>query len=278
MDDRPTVRIYRTHDQHLRSSTTPSETSVTTPAPPGTHSWLIMGTNSGFGRAITEAALDAGDRIVATSLLVAPAGTSKTLTASSQAIPPRQPQSSSPRSEATTARSGSPSAMTPSTESALASRRSAPNSTSGRAMRAQQPSPPDTEHDRQPGDRHDRHPVGNDRRPLGPRTALTQSRTEREATQSTHLAVPVLPAAQQYVDGVNAGDLDAVVNSFAPEGRVVDVSRSLVGRSIGRLARALRLHRRACPDRHSRTPVRKLTCLWAGTEVGVLRPQRNADF
>jgi NAD(P)-dependent dehydrogenase (short-subunit alcohol dehydrogenase family) len=36
-------------------------------SPRGTRVWLITGTSSGFGRAIAQAALDAGDRIVATA-------------------------------------------------------------------------------------------------------------------------------------------------------------------------------------------------------------------
>ncbi|MEE6258135.1 nuclear transport factor 2 family protein [Plantactinospora sonchi] len=36
--------------------------------------------------------------------------------------------------------------------------------------------------------------------------------------------------AQAYVDAVNAGDLDALVAAFAPEGLVVDVSRRIEGR------------------------------------------------
>ncbi|TYB52968.1 nuclear transport factor 2 family protein [Nonomuraea sp. PA05] len=36
-------------------------------------------------------------------------------------------------------------------------------------------------------------------------------------------------AAQAYVDAVNAGDLDALVASFAPGAEIVDVSRSIKG-------------------------------------------------
>ncbi|WP_285591314.1 nuclear transport factor 2 family protein [Herbidospora sp. NBRC 101105] len=39
----------------------------------------------------------------------------------------------------------------------------------------------------------------------------------------------VVKPAQAYVDAVNAGDLDALVTSFAPEAEIVDVSRSIRG-------------------------------------------------
>ena len=41
--------------------------------------------------------------------------------------------------------------------------------------------------------------------------------------------VEISPAARAYVDAVNAGDLDALVASFAPDGKVVDVSREIDG-------------------------------------------------
>ncbi|GAA2209480.1 hypothetical protein GCM10009850_049380 [Nonomuraea monospora] len=41
--------------------------------------------------------------------------------------------------------------------------------------------------------------------------------------------VAVEGAAQAYVDAVNAGDLDALVASFAPDAEIVDVSRSIKG-------------------------------------------------
>lgn len=37
------------------------------------------------------------------------------------------------------------------------------------------------------------------------------------------------PAARCYVDAVNAEDLDALVGCFAPDGRIVDVSREITG-------------------------------------------------
>lgn len=40
----------------------------------------------------------------------------------------------------------------------------------------------------------------------------------------------VLPAAQAYVDAVNAGNLDALVAAFGPEGEVIDVTRRIRGR------------------------------------------------
>ncbi|MBA9006744.1 nuclear transport factor 2 family protein [Thermomonospora cellulosilytica] len=40
----------------------------------------------------------------------------------------------------------------------------------------------------------------------------------------------VHPAARAYVDAVNRRDLNALVDAFAPDGRVVDVSRTIAGR------------------------------------------------
>ena len=44
-------------------------------------------------------------------------------------------------------------------------------------------------------------------------------------------AVPpgVLPAAQAYVDAVARRDLHGLVNAFHPDGRIVDVSRTIAG-------------------------------------------------
>jgi hypothetical protein len=42
-------------------------------------------------------------------------------------------------------------------------------------------------------------------------------------------AAAALPAVQAYVDAVNTTDLDALVAAFAPDGRVVDVSRRIDG-------------------------------------------------
>ncbi|MEV5828489.1 nuclear transport factor 2 family protein [Spirillospora sp. NPDC052242] len=44
-------------------------------------------------------------------------------------------------------------------------------------------------------------------------------------------APDVLPAVEAYVDAVNARDLDALAESFAPDGEVVDVSRTIAGRA-----------------------------------------------
>jgi hypothetical protein len=41
--------------------------------------------------------------------------------------------------------------------------------------------------------------------------------------------VEVLPAAQAYVDAVARRDLDGLVNAFHPDGRIVDVSRTIAG-------------------------------------------------
>lgn len=39
----------------------------------------------------------------------------------------------------------------------------------------------------------------------------------------------VLPAVRAYVDAVNRRDLDGLVNAFRPDGRIVDVSRTITG-------------------------------------------------
>lgn len=41
--------------------------------------------------------------------------------------------------------------------------------------------------------------------------------------------VEVLPAAQAYVDAVARRDLDLLVKAFHPDGRIVDVSRTIAG-------------------------------------------------
>ena len=51
-----------------------------------------------------------------------------------------------------------------------------------------------------------------------------------ETSSSTAPATGMLPGAQAYVDAVNRGDLDALVNAFAPQGEVVDVTRRIRGR------------------------------------------------
>jgi hypothetical protein len=50
--------------------------------------------------------------------------------------------------------------------------------------------------------------------------------------ESTTAATPpgeVLPAAQAYVDAVARRDLDGLVSAFHPDGRIVDVSRTIAG-------------------------------------------------
>jgi hypothetical protein len=47
---------------------------------------------------------------------------------------------------------------------------------------------------------------------------------------TTTLAQGVLPAARVYVDAVNRRDLEGLVNAFRPDGRIVDVSRTIAGR------------------------------------------------
>lgn len=47
---------------------------------------------------------------------------------------------------------------------------------------------------------------------------------------ATPPGVTAAPPAQAYVDAVNAGDLDALVAAFAPDGQVTDVTRPIRGR------------------------------------------------
>jgi hypothetical protein len=60
--------------------------------------------------------------------------------------------------------------------------------------------------------------------------------TAAEAPDSSPPAVAVSPGmapaapAQAYVDAVNAGNLDALVGAFAPDGQVTDVTRPIRGR------------------------------------------------
>ncbi|MEV0287196.1 MULTISPECIES: nuclear transport factor 2 family protein [unclassified Kribbella] len=44
-----------------------------------------------------------------------------------------------------------------------------------------------------------------------------------------------MPAAQAYVDAVGRGDLDGLVNAFHPDGRIVDVSRTIAGHDAIRI-------------------------------------------
>jgi SnoaL-like domain len=67
-------------------------------------------------------------------------------------------------------------------------------------------------------------PVVNNPTVSGP----TIARTSGSPTASTP-AVEVLPAAQAYVDAVARRDLDGLVNAFHPDGRIVDVSRTIAG-------------------------------------------------
>ncbi|GAB2961305.1 nuclear transport factor 2 family protein [Nonomuraea fastidiosa] len=52
---------------------------------------------------------------------------------------------------------------------------------------------------------------------------------EPSPTVATSASGQVVPEAQAYVDAVNAKDLAALVASFAPDGEIVDVSRSIKG-------------------------------------------------
>lgn len=60
----------------------------------------------------------------------------------------------------------------------------------------------------------------------------TDDAPQPTATSGTRPAADarLLPDAQAYVDAVNAGDLDALVAAFAPDGMVIDVSREIRGR------------------------------------------------
>nr|WP_272954954.1 nuclear transport factor 2 family protein [Kribbella shirazensis] len=53
-----------------------------------------------------------------------------------------------------------------------------------------------------------------------------------ESSSSAGTTTPrdVLVAVRTYVDAVNRQDLDGLVNAFRPDGRIVDVSRTIAGR------------------------------------------------
>ena len=61
-------------------------------------------------------------------------------------------------------------------------------------------------------------------------TGACSSNQPDPVASATAGRAPVDAAAQSYVDAVNAGDLDALVASFAEDGVVVDVSRRISGR------------------------------------------------
>ena len=60
--------------------------------------------------------------------------------------------------------------------------------------------------------------------------APTAAGTATAAAAPSPSAAGVAPAARRYVDAVNRADLDALVDAFAPDGQVVDVSRRIAGR------------------------------------------------
>ena len=60
--------------------------------------------------------------------------------------------------------------------------------------------------------------------------APTPAGTATAAAAPSPSAAGVAPAARRYVDAVNRADLDALVDAFAPDGQVVDVSRRIAGR------------------------------------------------
>lgn len=65
-----------------------------------------------------------------------------------------------------------------------------------------------------------------------PREGATASTTSAPSAADTAPTVGVEPdpAVQAYIDAVNRQDLAALVDSFAPDGVVVDVSRRIEGR------------------------------------------------
>jgi hypothetical protein len=63
--------------------------------------------------------------------------------------------------------------------------------------------------------------------PATPAESTSAASAERPATPPA--VAPAAPA-QAYVDAVNAGDLDALVEAFAPDGQVTDVNRPIRGR------------------------------------------------
>lgn len=64
----------------------------------------------------------------------------------------------------------------------------------------------------------------------GATSAAGPAGSDGPATAAPASGPPVAGPAQAYVDAVNAGDLDALVAAFAPDGLVVDVSRRIEGR------------------------------------------------
>jgi hypothetical protein len=62
----------------------------------------------------------------------------------------------------------------------------------------------------------------------GPSSTTTSSPSQASSPTQTPPA-DVLAAAQAYVDAIARGDLDGLVNAFHPDGRIVDVSRTIAG-------------------------------------------------
>jgi hypothetical protein len=65
--------------------------------------------------------------------------------------------------------------------------------------------------------------------PADPPAAAASPTETTSARPATAAPAGVLPAAQAYLDAVNATDLDALVAAFAPDGQVIDVSRRITG-------------------------------------------------
>ncbi|MEO3745222.1 nuclear transport factor 2 family protein [Plantactinospora sp. B5E13] len=64
----------------------------------------------------------------------------------------------------------------------------------------------------------------------GATSASRPAGSDGPATAAPGSGPAVAGPAQAYVDAVNAGDLDALVAAFAPDGLVVDVNRRIEGR------------------------------------------------
>jgi hypothetical protein len=62
-----------------------------------------------------------------------------------------------------------------------------------------------------------------------PTTSTPPAVTPSESATPGDADLPISSAAQRYVDAVNASDLDALVDSFAADGEIVDVSRRITG-------------------------------------------------
>ena len=63
-----------------------------------------------------------------------------------------------------------------------------------------------------------------------PAAVATQQQPADDGRPAAPASPQVLAGAMAYVDAVNAGDLDALAGSFAPDAVITDVNRDIVGR------------------------------------------------